>query len=59
MCKAQLLVEAAAANGLPRRFIGDEEAAFTAATLQFPENIYANFQAEYGLLVKERGHMFL
>ncbi|CAD6579326.1 MAG: hypothetical protein CYPHOPRED_000852 [Cyphobasidiales sp. Tagirdzhanova-0007] len=59
MCKAQLLVEAAASKGLQKRVIGEEEAAFTAATLQYPENVYANFQAEYGLLVKERGHIFL
>lgn len=59
MCHAQLQVEAACANGLTKKIIGNEEAAFTAATLQYPENVWANFQTEYGLLVQERGHIFL
>ena len=59
MCQAQLAVEAACANGLKKKTIGEEEAAFTAATIQYPMNVWANFQAEYGLLVQERGHIFL
>ena len=59
MCHAQLQVEAACANGLTKRVIGNDEAAFTANTLQYPENVWANFQAEYGLLLQERGHIFL
>jgi len=59
MCQVQLQVEAACANGRKMRTIGNEEAAFTAATLQYPENVWANFQTEYGLLVQERGSFFL
>jgi ribulose-5-phosphate 4-epimerase/fuculose-1-phosphate aldolase len=59
MCQAQLAVEAACANGLTKKTIGEEEAAFTAATIAYPENVWANFQAEFGLLVQERGHIFL
>ncbi|GAA5830590.1 hypothetical protein JCM11251_002524 [Rhodosporidiobolus azoricus] len=58
-CKVQLQVEAAAANGLKKRIIDDEDAAFTAATLQNPLNVFANFKPEYQLLVEERGHKFL
>jgi ribulose-5-phosphate 4-epimerase/fuculose-1-phosphate aldolase len=59
MCQAQLMVEAASKPGLERKSIGAEEAAFTAATIQYPENVWANFQTEYGLMVQERGHIFL
>ncbi|BGP45128.1 hypothetical protein JCM10450v2_000945 [Rhodotorula kratochvilovae] len=59
LCKVQLLVEAAAANGLEKRIIDDEDAAFTAATLKNPHNIYANFRPEMELLKMERGHLFL
>ena len=59
-CKAQLLVEAALAGGqIEKRVIDDEDAAFTAATIQFWENTYINFAPEYELLVEERGHIFL
>ncbi|GAA5937916.1 hypothetical protein JCM3775_002395 [Rhodotorula graminis] len=59
LCKVQLLVEAAAANGLKKKVIDDEDAAFTAATLQNPHTIYANFRPEMDLLKFERGHLFL
>lgn len=59
MCQAQLMVEAALKPGMEKKVIGEEEAAFTAATIQYPENVWANFQTEYGLLVQERGHIFL
>ncbi|GAA6059169.1 hypothetical protein JCM10212_005514 [Sporobolomyces blumeae] len=53
LCKVQLMVEAAAANGLQKSIIDEEDAAFTAATIQHPENLYINQQAEYNLLVAE------
>ncbi|GAA5820314.1 hypothetical protein JCM3770_004043 [Rhodotorula araucariae] len=59
LCKVQLMVEAAAANGLEKRIIDEEDAAFTAATLKNPHNIYANFRPEMELLKMERGHLFL
>ena len=59
MCHAQLMVEAASKPGVERKLIGNDEAAFTAATIQYPENVWANFQTEYGLMVQERGHIFL
>lgn len=59
MCHAQLMVEAAMKPGIEKKLIGDEEAAFTAATLQHPENVWANFQTEYMLLKRDHGHHFL
>lgn len=59
-CHAQLMVEAASANkSLQKAVIADEDASFTAATLQHWENVYVNFQPEYNLLVRERGDFFL
>ncbi|GAA5894953.1 uncharacterized protein JCM6883_002269 [Sporobolomyces salmoneus] len=53
LCGVQLAVEAAAANGLKKSIIDEEDAKFTAATLQNPENLYVNQQTEYELLVAE------
>ncbi|GAA5979014.1 hypothetical protein JCM5350_004206 [Sporobolomyces pararoseus] len=53
LCGVQLEVEAAAANGLKKSIIDEEDARFTAATLQNPENLYVNQQTEYDLLVAE------
>lgn len=36
-CRSQLLVEAALKHGLEKTLIDDEDAAFTAATLQDPD----------------------
>lgn len=36
-----------------------QDASFTAATLQHPENVYANWKPEYELLVEEKGDKFL
>ncbi|KAK4704378.1 hypothetical protein P7C70_g1836, partial [Phenoliferia sp. Uapishka_3] len=59
-CKAQLLVSAALADArLEKRVIEDEDARFTADTIQFWENTYINFQPEYELLVEEKGEKFL
>lgn len=59
LCHVQLLVEAAAANGIPKTVIDDEDAAFTANTLQWWENTYINFQPEYELLLEETNGAFL
>ncbi|THH04721.1 hypothetical protein EW145_g5309 [Phellinidium pouzarii] len=58
-CRAQLMVEAAAANGLKKRVIDNEDARFTASTIQFWENTYINFQPEYRLLLEETNGSFL
>ncbi|GAA5997118.1 uncharacterized protein JCM10292_006221 [Rhodotorula paludigena] len=59
LCKVQLMVEAAAANGIKKVVIDDVDAAFTAATLQNPHNVFANWRPELELLIEERGHFFL
>ncbi len=43
-CQVQLLVEAAAANGLPKRFIGDKEASYTFEMTADAEGLYCEFQ---------------
>ncbi|TRM66389.1 class II aldolase/adducin N-terminal [Schizophyllum amplum] len=59
MCKVQLMVEAAAANGLKKSVIDPEDAEFSAKTLQHWENMYVNFQTEYELLLQETNGAFL
>jgi ribulose-5-phosphate 4-epimerase/fuculose-1-phosphate aldolase len=39
-CQLQLLAEAAAANGIPKRIIGDEDAAYNAEVESDPEFLY-------------------
>ncbi|CAK7221662.1 hypothetical protein SEUCBS140593_004641 [Sporothrix eucalyptigena] len=58
-CQAQLLVEAAAANGIPKTFVGEEEAAFTKKNAGTPAVLFAQFQPEYDMIVKETGGEFL
>ncbi|GAA6041706.1 hypothetical protein JCM8097_003092 [Rhodosporidiobolus ruineniae] len=54
LCEIQLKVEAAAANGIPKMLIDDEDAAFTAATVQAPDAVYLDWQTEHDLIVEER-----
>ncbi|KIY45793.1 arad-like aldolase/epimerase [Fistulina hepatica ATCC 64428] len=51
-CKAQLMVEAAAANGIQKTIINKEDAEFTAKTIQWWENTYVNVSASsfYGFI---------
>ncbi|THV06191.1 arad-like aldolase/epimerase [Dendrothele bispora CBS 962.96] len=58
-CQVQLLAEAAAANGIPKVLIGEEDAAFSAATEANPEFVYFNFQPEFDLLMEETNGAFL
>lgn len=58
-CKGQLMIEAAAANGLKKSIIEPEDAAFTANTLQDPDVSYTQFRAEFELLVEETNGAFL
>jgi hypothetical protein len=41
-CRLQLMVEAAAANGIPKQFVTDEDAAFTAKTVHYYENTFVS-----------------
>jgi ribulose-5-phosphate 4-epimerase/fuculose-1-phosphate aldolase len=41
-CQLQLLVEAAAANGIPKRIIAPEDAAYTQASNGYWETMYNN-----------------
>lgn len=43
-CHSQLMAEAAAANGLPKKIIADEAARFTAQAAQNPVSICASRQ---------------
>ncbi|THH12504.1 hypothetical protein EW146_g7629 [Bondarzewia mesenterica] len=58
-CKVQLLVEAAAANGVKKTIIDNADAEFTANTIQWWENTYIDFQPEYNLLLEETNGAFL
>ncbi|KAJ5116041.1 hypothetical protein N7456_000389 [Penicillium angulare] len=58
-CQAQLLAEAAAANGLPKKFVGDEEAKFTKEGSGSPAVMFMQFKPEYDLLLHETGGDFL
>lgn len=58
-CQTQLLAEAAAANGLPKRIVSPEAARYTKETTGSPEVMYMQFVPEYDLMVKECGADFL
>jgi hypothetical protein len=57
-CQAQLLAEAAAANGLPKRYIGEKEAAYS-KEIASPGFMYMQFLPEYELVLKESMETFL
>ncbi|KAE9389289.1 arad-like aldolase/epimerase [Gymnopus androsaceus JB14] len=59
LCQAQLLAEAAEANGIPKAVISKEDAEFTAKQFQYWENGYVCFQPEYKLLLQETNEAFL
>ncbi|KAM5445260.1 hypothetical protein MaudCBS49596_007683 [Microsporum audouinii] len=46
-CQAQLLAEAAAANGVEKVFISDEQAAYNFGVESDPEVLYCEFQPDY------------
>ncbi|KAF2469799.1 class II aldolase/adducin domain-containing protein [Lindgomyces ingoldianus] len=45
-CEVQLMVEAAAANGIPKIFVDDEAAAYTFKMASDPESLYWEFQPD-------------
>ncbi|RFU35518.1 hypothetical protein B7463_g822, partial [Scytalidium lignicola] len=57
-CEAQLLAEAAAANGISKRYIGETEAAYT-NQLATPGFMYMQFLPEYERVLKETKGEFL
>ncbi|KAJ5931047.1 class II aldolase/adducin N-terminal [Penicillium verhagenii] len=52
-CHSQLLAEAAAANGIPKKIIPADVAQFTADSVQTPNNFYLEFQPEFDLIVRQ------
>lgn len=58
-CQAQLLAEAAAANGIPKKIIGDKEAVYTKKNSGSPAVMYMQFVPEYNMILKESGGDFL
>ncbi|WVW84365.1 hypothetical protein I302_106399 [Kwoniella bestiolae CBS 10118] len=58
-CQQQLLAEAAEANGLKKRIISPEDAAYTAENNGYWETMYNNFTPEFELLKKETNGEFL
>jgi hypothetical protein len=49
-CHSQLLAEAAAANGLPKKIIADDAAKFTAQAAQNPVSIDLDLPAKLGMI---------
>jgi hypothetical protein len=45
-CEIQLMVEAAAANGIPKVYVDDEPAAYTFKMASDPESLYWEFQPD-------------
>lgn len=45
-CEIQLMVEAAAANGVPKVYVDDEAAAYTFKMASDPESLYWEFQPD-------------
>ncbi|RMJ21270.1 hypothetical protein PHISP_07859 [Aspergillus sp. HF37] len=52
-CHSQLMADAAAANGIPKKIINHEVAQYTADVAQNPHNFYTEFQPEFDLVVEE------
>ena len=57
-CQAQLLAEAAAANGREKKLIADSEAAFTKQGAGSAEVMFTQFKPEYQMLLRETGGEF-
>lgn len=58
-CQTQILAESAAANGVPKKFVGEQEAAYTKSWLATPEVMYMWFRPEYETVLEESGGKFL
>lgn len=51
-CANQILVESAAANGVQKKYVGDEEAQYTFNCTATPGCAYMQFQPEFDLTVE-------
>ncbi|KAL6249594.1 hypothetical protein RBB50_003447 [Rhinocladiella similis] len=58
-CQAQLLAEAAAANDIPKKIIGEKEATYTKEQSGTPAVLYMQFEPGYNMILKETGGDFL
>ncbi|CAG9948201.1 unnamed protein product [Clonostachys rosea f. rosea IK726] len=58
-CQRQLMIEAAAANGIPKRYIHRDEAEYSKRYDYTPENTYMSFQPEYQAILAETKGSFL
>ena len=58
-CQAQLLIEAAAANGIPKRYVGEEEAKYTKECSATPAIMYMQFAPEYDMIQERTSGAFL
>lgn len=58
-CRTQLLIEAAATNGVAKKYIGEAEAAYTNREDCRPEGLYTAFQPEYEAVLEETNGAFL
>lgn len=58
-CEAQLLAEAAAANGVQKRLVKDNVAQWTKREAGTAEVLYMQFQPEYDMVLHETGGEFL
>jgi ribulose-5-phosphate 4-epimerase/fuculose-1-phosphate aldolase len=57
-CEVQLMVEAAAANGLPKVYVEDEAAAYTFKMASDPESLYWEFQPDLEYEYEMSGGVF-
>ncbi|KAH7024764.1 class II aldolase/adducin N-terminal [Microdochium trichocladiopsis] len=58
-CQRQLMIEAAAASGIPKRYIPEAEAAYSKKYDYTSENTYMSFQPEYQAILAETRGAFL
>ena len=58
-CQTQLLIEAAAANGVPKKLIPKTDCEYSAKYDYTPENTYMSFQPEYEAILEETRGRFL
>lgn len=59
VCQSQILADSAAANGLKKTFIGEEEASYTKKHGGTPAVLFTQFKPEYDMILKETGGDFL
>lgn len=57
-CEIQLMVDAAAANGIPKVYVDDEAAEFTFRMASDPESLYWEFQPDLEFEYEMSGQVF-